>query len=47
MPKAKTLTKNWVKIDLAFEDIKRVLDTTMDREKKVAKIYQILESLWV
>jgi len=43
----KTLTKNWVKIDLAFEDIKRILDSNMEREDKVRRIQEVLDALWV
>jgi len=45
--KAKVLTKNWAKIDLAFEDIKRCLDSNMEREDKVAMIENILRQLYV
>lgn len=43
----KTLTKNWVKLDIAFEDIKRCLDSNMEREDKVKTIEKIIEGLYV
>lgn len=45
-PKKKVLTKNAGKIDLAFEDIKRLLDTAVRRDDKIKKIEQIIENLY-
>lgn len=45
--KEKTLTKNTVKIDLAFEDMKRCLASNAEREDKVATIEKILSFLYV
>jgi len=45
--RTKSLTKNVAKMKLAFEDMKRCLDSNVEAEDKVHMIERILENLYV
>ena len=44
--KVRALTTNYVRKRMAFEDIKRILDSNAEDDDKVHKIEKILEELY-